>query len=133
MKTFNYVFLILIAMVFCNCNNNNDKSESVTVQFLKSEHDAGKDFFLLDVRTTPEFYQGRLSFADELISYDSLNFYLDKIPQDKEATIYLFCRSGRRSGIATQFLRSLGYKNAYNVSGGINAWSDAGFEIVSGN
>jgi len=144
MKTTNLLLVIIIAMTLFNCNNNDsdtskksetqsNKSDHITVQFLKSEFDSGKKFYLLDVRTIPEFNQGRLSFANDLIPYDALPQHLDKLPQDKEATIYLFCRSGRRSGIATKFLRSAGYNESYNITGGIIAWQNAGFEIVSGN
>ena len=101
------------------------------MRFLKSEFDAGKEMYLLDVRTMPEFSQGRLSFVDDLIPYDSMHLYLDKIPQDKETTIYLFCRTGHRSGIVTKYLRSLGYTQTYNVVGGIVAWQNFGFEIIS--
>lgn len=136
MKTVNLLFALLITMTLSNCNNNSNKvdsnSDEISVQFLKSEFDSNKDFYLLDVRTTQEFYQGRLSFANNLIPYDSLNVNLDKLPQDKTTTIYLFCRSGRRSEIATQYLRSLGYNKSYNVTGGIIAWQNAGFNIVSG-
>jgi formate dehydrogenase len=39
--------------------------------------------------------------------------------EDKEQTIYLYCRSGNRSGKAEKALRSIGYINAKNI-GGIN-------------
>ncbi len=137
--------LSLILIINCNNNANTDKvdttkvkeqsvsvdSDEVTVQFLKTEFDAGKEFYLLDVRTPPEYDAGHLSFTDDLIPYDSMHLYLDKIPQDKETTMYIFCRSSRRSGITTTYLRALGYKNSFNVTGGIIAWVDAGYEIFS--
>lgn len=42
---------------------------------------------------------------------------------DKEAEIVLQCHTGARSGQATMFLRQLGYRNAVNLRGGIDAWS----------
>ncbi len=141
------LFFVLSFIFVINCSNNakTDKvdttivkeqsvsanSDEVTVQFLKAEFDAGKEFYLLDVRTSPEYNNAHLSFTDNLIPYDSMHLYLDKIPQDKETTMYIFCRSSRRSGIATTYLRSLGYKNAFNVTGGIIAWVDAGYAVTS--
>lgn len=93
---------------------------------------SGEEFFLLDVRTQEEFVENRLSFADDQIPYDSLKHYLEKLPKDKNSVIYSFCRSGRRSGISTKYLNSIGYVNALNVEGGIIAWVDAGYETVSG-
>ncbi len=149
MQTIKLLIILALTMTFSNCNNYSkvDKTQQtqknsvqsipetttdeVSVQFLKSEFDLGKEFYLLDVRTKPEFDETRLSFANDQIPYDAMEQYLDKLPQDKEKTIYLFCRSSRRSGIATKYLRSLGYTRAYNVTGGLLAWQEAGYEVVS--
>ena len=132
-KSLSVIMVFIIAMTLLNCNEKNANSDEITIQFLKAEFDAGKDFYLLDVRTLPEYTAGHLSFTDDLIAYDQLAQHLDKIPQDKSTTMYIFCRTSRRSGIATSYLRSIGYPNVYNVLGGIVAWQNAGFEIVSGN
>ncbi len=113
-------------------DQNNDMTASITVQQLKQDMDQNKELFLLDVRTEPEFEEDRLSFTDLRIPYDSLPLHLDELPDDKGTLIYAFCRSGRRSGIATDFLRSMGYTNVHNVSGGIKAWKSAGYPTVSG-
>lgn len=116
-------------MFFFSCAGDN--MPSITVSELKEKVDDGNDLYLLDVRTEAEFKAGHLPFADKLIPYDSLQFYLDELPQDKETEIYCFCRSGRRSGISTNYLKSIGYENVYNVTGGIIAWNDAGYKIIS--
>ncbi len=90
----------------------------------------GEDIFLLDVRTEREFSANRLSFADLRVPHDSLSAYLDQLPQDKDTRIYCFCRSGRRSAVATRYLIDQGYLNVYNVTGGILAWQENGFETV---
>ena len=46
---------------------------------------------------------------------------LDKISKDKKVVIY--CRSGNRSGVITQALEAQGFKNIYNLKGGILAWA----------
>lgn len=104
----------------------------ISVQQLREKADNAEPFFLLDVRTLPEYQEERLSFTDDLIPYDSVPSYMQKLPADTTTNIYLFCRSGRRSGIVTQYLRAHGYKNAFNVEGGIIAWKAAGYETVSG-
>ena len=149
MKTIKLLIIPVAAMILLNCNNysNSNKtnlsqkkaeqsipettSDAVSIQFIKSEFDSGKEFYLLDVRTKDEYSQERLIFADDQIPYDSMELYRDRLPKDKEKTIYLFCRSSRRSGIATEYLRSLGYTHAYNITGGLLAWQEAGYETVS--
>lgn len=106
-------------------------SSEVTVVELKAALDNGEDIFLLDVRTEPEYRQARAADADALIPYDEIHDHLELLPQDKEAFIYCICRSGRRSGIVTEQLRAAGYRNAYNVTGGIVTWAGAGFELKS--
>jgi phage shock protein E len=39
------------------------------------------------------------------------------VTPDKDAQIYLYCRSGRRSGIALEALQEAGYRNAVNIGG----------------
>ncbi len=105
---------------------------AITVAELRERAARNHDFFLLDVRTLPEYVAGRLAFSDALLPYDLINLHLDRLPTHKQVPIYCFCRSGRRSDLATLFLRSLGYVNAFNVAGGIIAWVDKGYDIVSG-
>lgn len=123
--------LLMMTFNFFGCGNNNSEAE-ISVTELAEKVDQNHQVYLLDVRTEREFEAGRLAFADGLIPYDSLTHYKDRLPQDKETPIYCFCRSGRRSGIATEYLRSIGYINTYNVKGGIIAWQNSGFGIVSG-
>ena len=104
----------------------------MTVHELHSRKKQGESIFLLDVRTDPEYVAGRLGFADALIPYDELPFYLHDLKVPKDAVIACFCRSGQRSHVAMQFLQANGYPRAVNVVGGILAWHQAGFEIVSG-
>lgn len=135
MKTLKLVFILILLMTISNCAGNNDKSQpevesnEVSVAQLKEIVDSNRDIFLLDVRTQSEYDEGHVAFTDMLIPYDSLQLYLGNLPADKTTEIYCFCRSGRRSGIAMEFLNSQGYK-AYNVTGGIIAWTEAGFEVI---
>ena len=73
---------------------------------------------LIDVRTPEEFKSGQAIEAINIDFYnESFETNLLKISKNKE--IYLYCRSGRRSGIASQFLIENGYRNVYNIDGGI--------------
>jgi len=43
--------------------------------------------------------------------------------------VIVTCRSGNRSGQATDFLRQNGFDNVHNMQGGIVAWEQAGYEV----
>ena len=79
-----------------------------------------KDIIILDVRTEEEFNEGYIENAI-LLPYTDIPFQAKKVLPDKEATILIYCRSGRRSAIAAKNLVELGYTNIYDF-GGIIDW-----------
>ncbi|MEW6411397.1 MAG: rhodanese-like domain-containing protein [Candidatus Zixiibacteriota bacterium] len=110
----------------------NGSVPTVTVEELaRLAADSTSNIFLLDVRTTGEWKDGHLSFADLRVPYDSLDVHTDLLPTDRSTPIYCFCRTGRRSGIAARRLIEMGYLNVFNVDGGIRAWTGAGYKIVT--
>jgi len=77
---------------------------------------AAEEVFLIDVRTPREFSEGHLAGAIN-IDHTEIVARIGSVTQDKDAKIELYCRSGRRSGIAWEALRDIGYKNAVNIGG----------------
>jgi rhodanese-related sulfurtransferase len=83
------------------------------------------DVVLIDVREDYEFAAGHIPEAT-LIPLGQLGSRLNEIPKDK--TVVAVCRSGNRSGQATQLLRQAGF-DAHNMAGGMISWEQAGFDI----
>lgn len=84
--------------------------------------EAGEKLFLLDVREPDEFAEARIAGAT-LIPLGQLAQRAAEIPHD--APIIAVCRSGGRSGVATDALRQAGY-NVTNMGGGMIAWVRSG-------
>jgi phage shock protein E len=84
------------------------------------------DVVILDVREDFEYDAGHIPGAI-LVPLGQIPNRLDEIPKDK--TVIAVCRSGNRSSQATNFLREQGFDNVHNMTGGMNAWSQAGYEI----
>ena len=84
------------------------------------------DVVILDVREDSEYNAGHIPGAT-LVPLGQIPNRLDEIPKDK--TVIAVCRSGNRSSQATNFLRQQGFENVHNMTGGMNAWSQAGYEI----
>lgn len=80
-----------------------------------------KHFFLVDVHT-PE--QTHIKGTDAVIPFDQLKNRTSELPQNKDETIVLYCRSGGMSQQAAQTLADLGYTNVYHVQGGIQAYNE---------
>jgi rhodanese-related sulfurtransferase len=76
---------------------------------------AGKAY-LVDVRTPEEFSAGHLQHASN-INYNSPDFKTQIGKLDKSKPVYLYCRSGNRSGKAADTLEALGFKTFYNIGG----------------
>jgi phage shock protein E len=72
--------------------------------------------YLIDVRTKEEWNRDHIAGAI-LISHDRIGTQIAGIIPDKKAPIALFCRSGRRSGIALDVLKAMGYDHAENLGG----------------
>lgn len=79
-----------------------------------------KDFFLLDVHI-PE--QEHIPGTDAFIDYRKLAENQDQLPEDKDAKIVVYCRSGSMSRETVNDLAELGYSNLYDLEGGINAFN----------
>jgi rhodanese-related sulfurtransferase len=77
---------------------------------------------VLDVRTAAEVNEGIIPKAIHIDIYEGQGF-LDKLEDlDNSKNYYVYCRSGNRSGQACAVMNQLGFKNAYNLKGGINEW-----------
>ena len=71
---------------------------------------------VIDVRTEQEYKEGHLKNAVN-IPYDIITDKIKAHVPDKKETIIVYCRSGRRSGIAKKNLDAMGYKDVINAGG----------------
>jgi rhodanese-related sulfurtransferase len=112
-----FVFFIL---GISGCSEDNVAYKNVTAVQLKEVINA-KNTYLLDVRTAPELV-GALEKIDvaKHIPLHELEYRYSEVPKNKN--IYIICRSGNRSIVASKIFLQHGYKNVYNVLGGMRAW-----------
>ena len=86
---------------------------------------ASQEVVVVDVRTREEYDGGHIENA-VLVPNESIGSEMPEALPDKEATLLIYCRSGRRSKDAAEKLLSLGYQNVYDF-GGVIDWP---YELV---
>ncbi len=75
---------------------------------------------IVDVREASEYRAGHIPRAKH-ISLGQLVHRLREVPKDK--TVVVVCRSGSRSSKAVALLEQAGFRNVYNMSGGMQRWT----------
>lgn len=85
------------------------------------------DIIFLDVRTPEERSRGFIP-GSQLVSFNDVA--LGKLPLPKEKPILLVCAVGGRSYVAGQMLSAKGYKEVYNLSGGVKQWYQSGLPLL---
>ncbi|MBT8059203.1 MAG: rhodanese-like domain-containing protein [Xanthomonadales bacterium] len=70
----------------------------------------------IDVRTADEFASGHVAGAAH-IPYQEIVDRIGEVTGDSDELIYVYCRSGRRSGIAQKALQDAGFSRVYNIGG----------------
>lgn len=88
--------------------------------------------YLLDVRKPEEYSAGHIRDAHLLNWLDSVGFKHGTEGLDKSKTIYVYCRSGRRSNEAANYLADKGFR-VVDMEGGILAWEQKNLPIVTGS
>jgi len=102
--------------------------KSVTIQDVKAAIDKKEKAIILDVRDPNEYAAGYIPGAIN-VSRGLLEFNIwDKVP-DRNAKIYVYCRTGARCALATKALNDMGYKNAVATDTGYEAWVKAGYPV----
>lgn len=99
--------------------------QQITAQEAKSIMDSGEEHIILDTREQDEFDSGHIPGAI-LIPYTEIDNMAEEVLPEKDMQILVYCRSGRRSKIASESLAKLGYTNVKEF-GGIIDWP---YEVV---
>jgi len=86
---------------------------------------------VIDVREPDEYQQGHLSGAIN-IPRGMLEFRMGSMPalEARDQAIVLYCKTSGRSALAAAALQEMGYVDVVSVTGGFDAWVDAGKPVV---
>lgn len=122
---FGVIVVTLSLFGLAACGSGGEVKENVGYQQIsaleaKEIMDSQTDYIIIDARTEEEFAEGHIKGAILIPEYEIAARAEKEIPK-KDALILVYCRSGRRSKIASEELVKLGYTNVKEF-GGIIDW-----------
>jgi rhodanese-related sulfurtransferase len=124
----NKITLIFILTILFSCNLSDKIINEITTADFKSLNSV-EDIQLIDVRTIEEYNSGYIGGALNIDFYRSS--FIDSINVlDKSKTTVVYCKSGNRSSKSALMMKSLGFKNVYNLKEGMNGWLSNRNEII---
>ena len=134
------LLFLIYGLAACQSNSNKTSNEESALSIRKEisvqqayekimNHNENPNLVVIDVRTPQEYEQVRLQNSI-LINYRDPNFKMEISKLDKNKTYIVHCRSGKRSGKACEIMQEMGFKEVYNVAGGILQWQEADLPVV---
>ena len=123
MKLITHLAIVLVLTSLSSYVSAQDVRATMTQEQLLSLQQAAKApaYTLLDVRSAEEYSEGHIAGAVN-IAHGQLTDKLGLLSQDKDRLIIVYCRSGRRAGIAENILKDNGYTNVKHLDGDMKGW-----------
>ncbi|MBA3015359.1 MAG: rhodanese-like domain-containing protein [Proteobacteria bacterium] len=138
-------FVVLLVLLLAACSNNPSQTDAKTDTVTASGESQSstyvslppaqimeliqnkKDLLIIDVRSPQELREGKIVDSTLIPFWDIMKGNYS-IPKDRP--ILMICAVGGRSYAAMQILSQKGYKEIYNLQGGIDAWKKANLPVV---
>ncbi|MEZ4921018.1 MAG: rhodanese-like domain-containing protein [Saprospiraceae bacterium] len=128
-----YTFIFLLLSVFVSCTSESTAQAQVQsgkVNVAQFEQLIAKgNVQLIDVRTPEEYKAGHLKGATNIDFY-ATDFAARMKKLDANKPVLVYCAVGGRSGSAASKLSGMGFKQIYDLQGGIRAWASQGKQVV---
>jgi thioredoxin len=120
--------LVLISFLFINCQGQSKKEvQTVDVKTYSEKLNKIENPQLIDVRTPAEYAVDKINDAKN-INWNGNDFIAQVEKLDKSKPVFVYCKVGGRSSQAANKLSELGFKEIYNLEGGIMKWNAAGMQ-----
>lgn len=132
MKIYTFIAAVSLFITTACAQSQNPQADNV-------KHVSAKEFSeiivkgggqLIDIRTPGEYNQGHIDGAVMIDFYaPTYRQNLDKL--DKNIPIYIYCRSGNRTGQSVRVLHELGFKEIVNLQRGLIDWQRNGLNLAT--
>ena len=138
MRVMKNIVLVFMTISLMSCNPKQKQEVSITketqekvVELISADdlQKIDKSAQLIDVRTPEEFNEGYIKNAKNSNFYDD-DFLNQMSSLDKNKPVYVYCKSGGRSGSASKKLKEAGFTKVYDLEGGFMKWESEGKMIT---
>lgn len=119
---------VALMLGFISCHSSPKGNNVLNPNAFKAALNDKTDEILLDVRTPGEYQEGHIKGSLN-IDWNNSNFSDEVAKLDKNKPVFVYCKSGGRSGSAVQALNGMGFKEVYDLDGGITQWKKAGMPV----
>lgn len=129
-----YSWMVVCTLSFFSCTYAQDKENghSLTPQEFKAQLQQTPDAQLIDVRSPEEFSGGYIAKAHNInISSPGFDSAINTL--DKSKPVFVYCLSGGRSAKAADKLTEKGFRQVYQLQGGLLKWKAAGLPEAGSN
>ena len=131
MKKFFSSVSISLLLLLNGCSNGQSQYSLDAIKFSEGINKTSNEI-ILDVRTPDEFSKGHLVNATN-INWNGNDFKNEVEKLDKSKPIYVYCLAGSRSEAAAKKMREIGFKEVYELAGGIMKWRGANLPETTDN
>lgn len=118
-----FLSLLLFCFLFISCQGQTSKAiQTIDAKSYAEKLKTTQNPQLLDVRTPEEYNTEHIGKATN-VNWNGNNFVAEVSKYDKSKPIFVYCKVGGRSAQAANKLAELGFREIYNLDGGIMKWN----------
>lgn len=122
------IALLIFSLLACSTSNSQNISKLIDAGEFEKQMKSNNQVVVVDLRTDMEVAQGVIEGAIQ-IDYRSQDFKEQLEKLDKSKTYMVYCAVGGRSGRAASLMNEIGFKEVYDLKGGMTAWKAEGKEV----
>jgi thioredoxin 1 len=126
------VGIFAISFLVFNCSDGQSKRVNLSAMDFANKANELPTAPIIDVRTPDEFSKGHLLKAKN-VDWNGSDFDRQIATLDKSKPVFVYCLSGGRSSSAANKMRSEGFKEVYELDGGIMKWRGASLPETNEN
>lgn len=118
-----FLYAVVLPLLFLSCQGQSSKPvQTIDTKTFAEKLKADKNPQLIDVRTPEEYNEEHINNAAN-INWNGDDFAAKAEKLDKSKPVFVYCKVGGRSAKAADKLAEMGFKEIYNLDGGIMKWN----------